>query len=133
MAFETNIIDFEFNDNVKKKSHLNTPHNRCKMCGKKIKNNIGLYSIDHTLIFCDLICARLYDLNCNHIDVDFESYRALYVNKQLTENATKYYNKYKYRFFQQLPIFYIPEADKQLKSINIKEYIKKLLAYKKLF
>lgn len=136
MAFETNIIDFDFSDNItnnKKCNHLKETCERCKMCGKKIKNNIGLYTIDHSLIFCDLVCARLYDLNYNYIEIDFEAYRKLYVDKQLTESANKYYNKYKYKFFHQLPIFYIPENDKQLKLINLKEYIKKVLSYKKLF
>jgi DNA polymerase III epsilon subunit-like protein len=96
-------------------------------------NNVGLYSSDHSLVFCDLICARLYDLNYQHIDIDFESYRKLYINQQLTETANKYYNKYKYRFFNQLPILYITPEDKELEHVSIKDYVKKIMSYKKMF
>jgi len=79
---------------------------RCSMCHANIKGN-GLYSLKHDLIFCDLICAKIYSDNIAKIDIDFQDYRNKHVEGQLSATAEKIYQKYKYKFFQQLPILII--------------------------
>ena len=127
MAFDTNVYDFEFNSlnnqnqnqnqnkflgidelNINQKIENN---NDCDMCHGKIKD-CGLYSLNHNLMFCDLICAKIYSDNIGKIDIDFQLYRNNYISKKLSVSAEKIYQKYKYKFFQQLPILIIQDDKK---------------------
>jgi len=128
MAFDTNVYDFEFNSlnnqnenendflenngfNVDNSDKIEN-NNNCDMCHRKIKD-CGLYSSNHGLIFCDLICAKIYSDNINKIDIDFQLYRNNYISKKLSVAAEKIYQKYKYKFFQQLPILIINDDKKE--------------------
>ena len=129
MAFDTNVYDFQFNSNNSPNETENTfsgiddfnidssinqkedCNMICAMCHRKIKD-CGLYSLNHDLIFCDLVCAKIYSDNINKIDIDFQTYRNNYVSKKFSVSAEKIYQKYKYKFFQQLPILIIKDDDK---------------------
>jgi hypothetical protein len=129
MAFDTDIYDFQFQiqkstnsnsfiENSKESltsmenSYLdNETQKICKLCNVKIKD-CGVHSLNHDLIFCDLICAKIYSDNYEKIDIDFQEYRNNYIFKKLSTHADKIYQKYKYKFFQQLPILTISDEHK---------------------
>ena len=109
----------------------------CAMCYGKIKD-CGLYSKDHKLIFCDMVCAKIYSDNISKIDIDFKEYRNNFILKKLSTSAEKIYQKYKYKFFQQLPILTINENDRNilnqyLTSNQLKEYRMKYSTIKAMF
>ena len=140
MAFDTNVYDFEFNSsnnqNQNQNKFLGTDelninqkienNMNCVMCHGKIKD-CGLYSLHHNLMFCDLICAKIYSDNISKIDIDFQLYRNNYISKKLSVSAEKIYQKYKYKFFQQLPILIIQddkknELNQYLNENRMKDY-----------
>ena len=104
----SSIDDFGMNPSQKPENYI-----ICSMCHSKIKD-CGIYSLKHDLIFCDLICAKIYSDNVNKIDIDFQTYRNNYISKKLSGSAEKIYQKYKYKFFQQLPILIIKDNDKNV-------------------
>jgi len=136
MAFDINIYDCQTNNQTLNIQTLNNTENQilksdfkdysiCNMCHTKIKD-CGLYSINHDLIFCDLICAKIYSDNVEKINIDSQLYRNNYVMKKLSSNAEKIYLKYKYKFFQQLPILLIKNENKnELHQCIIENDIKK--------
>ena len=128
MTFDTNIYDFQISLNSDNNNNIAIANNTieyndidhhidnqtiCAMCHSKIKD-CGLYSKNHDLIFCDLICAKIYSDNYEKIDVDFQAYRNNYILKKLSTSSEKIYQKYKYKFFQQLPILIIDDETKNI-------------------
>jgi ribosome-associated toxin RatA of RatAB toxin-antitoxin module len=89
------------------------------MYGKyqKLKDNVVNY--EEYLNFCDIICARFYDINVNEIVIDFELYREKYINDYLTKKEKIIYEKCMKREFKTLPILNI-EDYKKLNQDQIK-------------
>lgn len=115
----------------------------CAMCKKTSKNkmirathfndNIEKYNCnvlsqnENIIYFCDLLCARLYDINVHKINIDFYEYRKAYLNNELSKTATLIYKKYKNKLFTQIIYQKIPSILK----LNRKEIeaIKKKMPY----
>ena len=104
---------------------LTNEEKTCNMCHKNIKD-CGLYSANHDLVFCDLICAKIYSDNIEKITIDDKEYRNNYTLNKLSKEAEKIYLKYKYKFFDQLPILIISDKKKnKLQQLIIDNDIKK--------
>lgn len=95
----------------KKESILTKFNDVCVFCGKKtIHECLLARNIDEDektnfdLKFCDLICARLYDINIHKIEINYKAYRKAYNNGKLSKNSKFIYEKCKYKLFNELPI-----------------------------
>ena len=76
----------------------------CSFCNKKIKF-MPLSSIDKSLKFCDIICAKLYYDNVGKFEINKTEYNNYYINDQLSKKAKDIYNKVGAIMFKQLPIY----------------------------
>lgn len=56
------------------------------------------------LYFCDLICAKLYDVNVCKLTIDVKTYRKNYLDGMLNNTSNIIYQKCKSVLFTQLPI-----------------------------
>lgn len=107
----------------------------CEMCHKTSKNkmirathfngmsenyNCNILSQNESVIyFCDLLCARLYDMNIHKINIDFYDYRKAYLNNELSKSSTLIYKKCKNKLFTQIIYQIIPNIkDLDRKSIE---------------
>ena len=78
---------------------------RCSLCNSVIQDNpvkatkftgdiiLTQSNQSGNLMFCDLLCARLYDTNVNHISINFNDYRMSYIKRQLSKKARSIYEK----------------------------------------
>ncbi len=138
MSFNTPIFTSS-NQKQKSKSKLSKV---CIFCNKKIKDGylvgtkfngnicdydpIKIDSFEDKLIFCDLICARLYDVNIHKISIDFKSYKDFYNNGKLSSKAVKVYNRCKGKLFSEMLIMKVCDNFNLLEPPDKKEYISKI-------
>lgn len=140
MSFDIPIFTTSNKTKAKIKSTLTKV---CVFCSKKIKelgyvtgteyngplssyDSIKIDSNANKLIFCDLICAKLYDVNIHKISIDFKSYKDFNNNGKLSKNAVKIYNKCKHKLFSELLILKINDDMNTMDKDAKKEYIKKI-------
>ena len=90
-----------FEDNELFDKSLNS---QCSFCGKDIKL-IPIQSLDDTLKFCDIICAKLYYDNVHHFIFNTKLYNNYFVEGQLSKSAAAVYERARYIIFEQLPIY----------------------------
>lgn len=57
------------------------------------------------LLFCDFLCAKLYNDNCNPISINFKEYRQLYLTNKLDKTAKDVYDRCKNVLFVMLPVY----------------------------
>jgi len=142
MAFHNKIVLFDVSDSINeneknknidisKKSNKITFKKNCILCHKSIRD-CGLYSLNHELIFCDLVCAKIYFDNINKIEIDYNEYRKNYCNHKLSNKSLDIYKKYMNKFFIELPIIKISNFDK-LDKLDESEYKKEIMKYKKMY
>lgn len=121
--------------------------NKCLFCGKCLKNNYLIaypvvvkqnYKFDYGFMygkyqqvqpkvvnyeeylkFCDIICAKFYDINVNNIVINTELYREKYINEYLNKKEKIIYEKCMKREFSTLPILNIANY-KELNQNQIK-------------
>ena len=67
---------------------------------------------DECLKFCDIICAKFYDMNISNIVINSDMYREMYINEQLTKKKKIIYEKCASKDFKMLPKFIIKDFDK---------------------
>lgn len=153
MTFDSKLIDFDNlrcesepvpNSNIKEvpmrlksTSHLTHLFDKpeCKLCCKKI-NDVALYDINHVCAFCDLVCAKLYSDNFEHIEIDSEAYREAHVKGLLSSSAEQLYNKFKNKLFIQMFILRFSKDKTELeqwKTKDIKQYQKYIQRYKHVY
>lgn len=105
----------------------------CAMCKKTSKNkmirathfnddlknyNCNILTPNEPIIyFCDLLCARLYDINIHKINIDFYEHRAAFLNGELSKTSTLIYKKYKNKLFTQI----IYQKVNNISNLNRKE------------
>lgn len=99
---------------------------RCSLCNSVIQDNpvkatkftgdiiLTQQNQPNNLMFCDLLCARLYDTNVNHISINFNDYRMSYIKRQLSKKARSIYEKCADKLLTQLIVCKF--------SININEH-----------
>lgn len=75
----------------------------CSFCNKKCTTKT-LSTIDRELKFCDYICARLYDINVEKIELNEKEYRKYYIRNELSENSKKIYTICRNKSLFQLPV-----------------------------
>lgn len=83
---------------------------KCDFCKKKIKF-MPVHTIDRTLKFCDLICAKLYYDNVKKITINRLEYNNYFINDQLSKSAKEIYNRVGKVLFKQLPIYVQLQTD----------------------
>lgn len=57
------------------------------------------------LLFCDFLCAKLYNDNNNPISINFKEYRQLYLTNKLDKTAKDVYDRCKNVLFVMLPVY----------------------------
>ena len=83
---------------------------RCAFCNKKIKG-MPASSIDKSLLFCDIICAKLYYDNIERFTFNRREYNSFYVNDQLSNTANEIFAHVGGIMFELLPHVYIEAND----------------------
>ena len=83
---------------------------RCAFCNKKIKG-MPASSIDKSLLFCDIICAKLYYDNIERFAFNRREYNSFYVNDQLSNTANEIFTHVGGIMFELLPYVYIETND----------------------
>ena len=83
---------------------------RCAFCNKKIKG-MPASSIDKSLLFCDIICAKLYYDNIERFTFNRREYNSFYVNDQLSNTANEIFAHVGGIMFELLPYVYIEAND----------------------
>ena len=83
---------------------------RCAFCNKKIKG-MSASSIDKSLLFCDIICAKLYYDNIERFTFNKREYNSFYVNEQLSNTANEIFAHVGGIMFELLPYVYIEVND----------------------
>ena len=136
MAFDTKVVLFDLNsnsnsniNNTSTKKTLKFDRKICKLCHKTIRDS-GLQSINHDLIFCDLICAKIYSDNIDKINIDYDEYRRNFCNNKLSNKSLDVYKKYKGKFFVELPIL---KFDKDIEAMADDEYKDYILKCRKMY
>lgn len=79
----------------------------CDWCRKEIKEPpaIGKTLEDESIkMFCDIICAKLYNDSINRIDFDFDRFTSYY-HRTFSKLSKKMYEKCKDSLFEELPIY----------------------------
>ena len=79
---------------------------RCAFCNKKIKG-MPASSIDKSLLFCDIICAKLYYDNIERFTFNRREYNSFYVNEQLSNTANEIFAHVGGIMFELLPYVHI--------------------------
>ena len=86
----------------------------CSYCSKRIKTGslIGCHRFDDDFMnfnyteklfnFCDLICAKLYDINIHNLALDLRDYRKKFLTNQLEKKSIIIYNQVKNILFTQI-------------------------------
>ena len=99
----------------------------CSFCNKKIKF-MPLSSLDKSLKFCDIICAKLYYDNVDKFEINRIEYNNYYNNDQLSKRARDIYNKVGNVMFKLLPIYKPNETDEEYgnKELMKRKYFKML-------
>ena len=87
-----------------------TMFKRCAFCNKKIKG-MPASSIDKSLLFCDIICAKLYYDNIERFAFNRREYNSFYVNDQLSNTANEIFTHVGGIMFELLPYVYIETND----------------------
>lgn len=82
----------------------------CSYCNKKIKL-MSLNSLDRSLRFCDIVCAKLYYDNVSQFDINRNEYNDYYINDQLSKRAKELYANVGSVIFKTLPIYKPNEKD----------------------
>lgn len=96
---------------------------RCSMCQKKIsKKPLEGYFENNILLFCDLICAKLYYDNVEKIIINQKKYRYDYKNNQLGKFASIIYEICINKEFELMPEKKITENERKNLDIVKKEY-----------
>jgi hypothetical protein len=76
------------------------------------------------LVFCDLACAKLYDMNVNRLTIDMKQYKNDYLNNKLSKISKKIYNKLDIYLFTQYPeLKYKDTEDIEERKTMKKRYI----------
>lgn len=57
------------------------------------------------LLFCDFLCAKLYNDNRNPISINFKEYRQMYLTNKLDKTAKDVYDRCKNVLFVMLPVY----------------------------
>lgn len=108
----------------------------CNYCSKRIKTGslIGCHRFDDDFMnfnyteklfnFCDLICAKLYDINIHNLALDLRDYRKKFLTNQLEKKSIIIYNQVKNILFTQMPIKYCNPVTKKDFEYYKNEYIK---------
>lgn len=78
-------------------------YNCCCYCHKHI-NGMGLSNLESDKRFCDIICAKLYELNNNvKLNLNFVLYKSYYKNELLNDES-----KALFKILQYIPYEYLP-------------------------
>ena len=83
---------------------------KCNFCKKEIKL-FPASSIDGSLKFCDLVCAKLYYDNVQKFTFDVKKYNNYYNEGELNKKAKEVYEKCRFVLFEQLPVFIPSPSD----------------------
>ena len=110
-----NSTPIYFSDNFSNTKTTQTTYSfslkrECSFCHKKPKGAL-LTTINSNDIFCDIVCAKLYDLNVKHIIPDMKDYRKKYLHDELNDKAKLVYDKCIDKEFVQLSKMYINYAE----------------------
>ena len=99
----------------------------CSFCNKKIKF-MPLSSLDKSLKFCDIICAKLYYDNIDKFEINRIEYNNYYNNDQLSKRARDIYNKVGNVMVILLPSYKANETDEEYgnKELMKRKYFKML-------
>ena len=99
----------------------------CSFCNKKIKF-MPLSSLDKSLKFCDIICAKLYYDNVCKFDINRDEYNNYFNNDQLSKRAKDIYSRVGNVLFILLPIYKPNETDEAYGDIELmkRKYFKML-------
>lgn len=100
-----------FSDNFSNTKSTQSPKSfslkrKCSFCHKQPKGAL-LITLNSNDIFCDIVCAKLYDLNVEHITPDMKDYRKKYLHNELNDKAKLVYDKCNDKEFVQLSKMYI--------------------------
>lgn len=83
---------------------------KCAWCNKYIKNQ-PLKTLPFKYEFCDIACAKLYDLNIEKIQLNLKEYNNLYVNNLLTTKSKNIYEITNTCLFETLPFYKIQKNE----------------------
>ena len=99
----------------------------CSFCDKKIKF-MPLSSLDKSLKFCDIVCAKLYYDNVCKFDINRDEYNNYFNNDQLSKRAKDVYSRVGNVLFKLLPIYIPNETDEAYGDIELmkRKYFKML-------
>lgn len=97
--------------------------NTCSFCNASIKCG-ELKSFDGKL-FCDIVCAKLYNDNVEHIKINIREYNKLYNSNQLSSQAMSLLEKIKIYSFEMLPYYKIDDLNDIDES---KKHYKKIMS-----
>lgn len=80
--------------------------NRCEWCDNHINFNYltAITSENKLIVFCDIVCAKIYHDNCVNIKIKNNTYTNAYIAGTLKERDKKMYEKTEELLFQNLPI-----------------------------
>lgn len=82
----------------------------CSYCGREIKFSPSIGRTDSdTLMFCDILCAKLYNDYVERVDFDFDRFTSDY-HKTTSKLVRKLYEKCRNMMFEELPT-YTPYRD----------------------
>jgi hypothetical protein len=139
------------NNNILLTNISSINNNQCMFCNKKLKYNFVIgypiikkynYKFDYGFMygkyqkikpneinheeylkFCDVICAKFYDINIKNIEIDFDLYREKYIEGNLSKTEKVIYEKCMKRDFTILPILHIPNynslSQQQIKRLKV--------------
>lgn len=109
--------------------------NVCAYCGETKKSAMlpacqfiedhMIVSIDPNdkMLFCDFLCAKLYNDNIEAISINFKEYRQLYLTNKLDKTAKDVYDRCKNTLFVMLPIYKTDSTNYKLNRQKLKATI----------
>lgn len=104
---------FELNEDTSMLKH-------CSFCNEEIKG-MPASSLDKSLLFCDIVCAKLYYDTIHRFKFNKREYNNFYINDQLTNRASEIYSHLGGIMFELLPYTHI---DGNINDINVRRSIK---------
>jgi hypothetical protein len=106
----------------------------CNYCNSILKTSSlqGNNDINNTpVVFCDLICAKIYNDNIAPVSISQQKYNKLYANASLNKSSESIYAMFGNIQFKQLPLMkneYINESLDPKEKINYKNSCMKILS-----
>jgi len=100
-------------------------YHKCNWCSTNIKH-LPLSTLDNTLSFCDIVCAKLYNDNIENININMKEYSKHYVSGNISTKAKKIYETTKDVMFKMLPRYKV-DSNNKTSRMDAKIYYDKVL------